>query len=173
MINTTLWNEISRLRPSSRFSCVQINAQESFRFRYGLIRLRPNTLQLVGAKAGLATSQFRFDTPQVLPDGSASRAAGSFISRHGQKFRFWQKSPNFYRRILTAIYSCFGCRRNWNCANLTKQRVQRIKNGIDKNIDSNDKRFRKASCVELKRTPYIVSVIRGLGAFSLLDMKER
>ncbi len=46
---------------------------------YQVIRLRPNTLQLVGAKAGLATAQFRFDTPQVLPDGSASRAAGSFI----------------------------------------------------------------------------------------------
>jgi hypothetical protein len=48
--------------------------------RLYFIRLRPKTLQLVRAKAGLATAQLRFDTPQVLPDGSASRAAGSFIS---------------------------------------------------------------------------------------------
>jgi len=34
------------------------------------------------AKAGLATSQFRFDTPQVLPDGSASRAAWGFIIKY-------------------------------------------------------------------------------------------
>jgi hypothetical protein len=43
---------------------------------------------------------------------------------------------------------------------------------LHKNIDSNDKRFRKASCGELKRAPYIVSEIRGFGAFSLFATKE-